>query len=377
VRRVQAQLETNDYRSTRSWHRWRALHRAGYRLIPLAAVPVWLVLLAVVSLAGFSTDPLGAPGFAAVSTTVATVPVIAAVRAIIRPDGQYRRGFSVRAVVFFLFAVIGTAAAAGEGYARQVIPAGDLQGAVILGLVAAPAAAACLPLAAIPAAFPRYRLIRRMIKQDTLLAAAGALLAVLYELRSTAACSPVAQRLRQCRFLEGAASSLSRDLLPEPAVSRLGSGDWLARRAAGWAEAIRHIQRQVIAPIPGGQAKVEALLAHEIRCLVTGDLGALAWREPPPPPSRHATLRRQAISAARAFVVAALPLAAVLAAQPLVHASPAVFSWARIATAVWALLYVLLSIDPAMRDKIGAARDLADLMQTAPAPAFRDTQQHR
>jgi hypothetical protein len=45
-----------------------------------------------------------------------------------------------------------------------------------------------------------------------------------------------------------------------------------------------------------------------------------------------------------------------------------VFSWARIATAIaiWALLYVLVSIDPSIRDKIGAARDLAGLVQTAP-----------
>jgi hypothetical protein len=281
-------------------------------------------------------------------------------------------------VVIFLFAVAAAGAAAAEGYARQVIPAAGLQGAVILGLLAAPAAVACLPVAAIASAFPLYRLGRRMVLQDTLLAAADELLMVLYDLRSAGACRPMGQRLRHGRYLEAAARNLSRGLLPEPAVSRLGSGDWLARRAAGWAEAIRHIQRQVIAPVPGGQGKVEALLAHEIRCLVTGDLGALAWREPPPPPSRRATLRRQAVSAARAVVVAALPLAAVLAAQPLVHASPAAFDWARIATAVWALLYVLLSIDPAMRDKIGAARDLASLMQTAPAPGSRDVQQqHR
>ena len=377
VRRVRAQMETIGYRNTRDWHTWRELHRAGYRLIPLAAVPVWLVLLAVVSLAGFSTDPVGAVGFAAVSAAVATIPVIAAARAIIRPDGKYRRGFSVRAVAFFLFAVMAGEAAAAEGYANQVMPAAGLQGAVILGLIAAPAAAACLPIAAIAAAFPRYRLQRRMILQDTPLVATDILLNVLYDLRLAGACRPMGQRLRHCRNLEYAARWLSRDLLPTPVVSRLGSGDWLARRAAGWAEAIRHIQRQVIAPTPGGQGKAEALLTHEIRCLVTGDLGALAWREPPPPPSRRATIRRQAVSAARAIVVAALPLAAVLAAQPLVHASPALFGWARIATAVWALLYVLLSIDPAMRDKIGAARDLASLIQTTPAPGSRDIQQHR
>jgi hypothetical protein len=71
VQRVRAQLETNGYRYTRRWYRWLALHRAGYRLIPLAVVPVWLVLLAVVWLAGFTTGPLGVPGFAAVSAVSA------------------------------------------------------------------------------------------------------------------------------------------------------------------------------------------------------------------------------------------------------------------------------------------------------------------
>jgi hypothetical protein len=85
------------------------------------------------------------------------------------------------------------------------------------------------------------------------------------------------------------------------------------------------MQRQLIAPVPGGQSKLEALLAHEIRCLAAGDLGALAWREPPPPPSRRATLRRQAISAARAIIVAVLPFAAVLIVQPFLHASPGLF----------------------------------------------------
>jgi hypothetical protein len=199
----------------------------------------------------------------------------------------------------------------------------------------------------------------RMTRQDRLLSAANLLLLVLHDLRSARIYHGMDKRLQQCRYLEFAARYLTRDLLPHAEVSQLGSSDWLARRAAGWAEAIRHMQRQVVAPIPGGQGKVEALLIHEIRCLVTGDLGALAWREPPSPPSRRATLRRQVISATRAIVVAALPLAVVLLAQPFLHASPGLFSWARIATAIWALLYVLLSIDPSMSEKIGAARDLS------------------
>jgi hypothetical protein len=41
----------------------------------------------------------------------------------------------------------------------------------------------------------------------------------------------------------------------------------------------------------------------------------------------------------------------------------------RISTAAWALLYVLLSIDLTIRDKIGAARDLADLVRPTTPPA--------
>ena len=95
---------------------------------------------------------------------------------------------------------------------------------------------------------------------------------------------------------------MAQDLLPGT-IRLLGAGEWLARRTAGWAEALRHMQRQLVAPVPGGQAKLEALLAHEIRCLATGNLGALAWREPPPPLPRRAQVRHQAITAARAIVV--------------------------------------------------------------------------
>jgi len=240
--------------------------------------------------------------------------------------------------------VIVAEAAAGEGYASHVLPSAGLSGAAVLGLVVAPAAVACLPIAWTPVFIRQVRWSRRMTRQDSMLRAINGLLIVLHDLRSAQVHHGMAERLLYCRRLERVARCLTKDLLPNSDVSYLGSGDWLTRRAAGWAEAIRHMQRQVIAPVPGGHGKVEALLAHEIRCLATGDLGALAWREPPPPPSRRTTLRRQAISAARAVVVAALPLVAVLAAQPFVHASSAVFAWARIATAIWALLYVLLSI---------------------------------
>lgn len=375
VQRVRAQLETSEYRYTRRWYGWLALHRIGYRLIPLAVIPVWLVLLAVVSMAGFATGSAGVASFAAVSAVIATIPVIAAVRAILWPTGRYRLEFSPRAVIILLSIVIAVEVAAAEGYARHILPSAGWSAAVVLGLVVIPAAVACLPIALAPVAALQVRWFRRMRRQDGPLAAIDSLLSVLHDLRSVRIHRGMDERLLNCRRLENAARCLTRDLLPHAEISYLGSKEWLERRAAGWGAAIRHIQRQVVAPVPGGQGKVEALLAHEIRCLVTGDLGALAWREPPSPASRRATLRQRAISASRAIVVAALPLAVVLAAQPFVHASSPLFNWARIATAIWALLYVLLSIDPAMGDKISAVRDLASLTQTAPRPASRDIQQ--
>lgn len=374
VQRVRGQLETSGYRYTRRWYGWLALHRAGYRLIPLAVIPVWLVLLAVASLAGFAAGPAGIPGYAAVAAVVATIPVIVAARAILWPTGRYRLVPSPRAVIIFLFIVMAAEAAAGEGYAHHVLTSAGLPGAAVLGLVVIPAAVACLVIAWAPVAVLQVRWFRQRRRQDGPLFVIDRLLIVLHDLRCARIYRGMDNRFLNCRRLEDAARCLARDLMPSSEVSYLGSGEWLARRAAGWAAAIHHMQRQIATPVPAGHGKLEAFLVHEVRCLVTGDLGALTWREPPPQPSRRAVLRRQAISAARAIVVAALPLVVVLAAQPFVHASTPLFNWTRIATAIWALLYVLLSIDPAMREKISAARDLASLTQTAPGSTSRDHQ---
>jgi hypothetical protein len=376
AQRVRGQLETYEYRYDRLSYGWLAMNRAGYRLIPLAVVPVWLVLLAVVSLARITQGNTDALSLAAVSAVVATIPAIAVVLVMLKPNGQYRHDVSYRLVVAFFLAVVVAEAAAGDGYAHHLLPAGGWRAPVVLGLIASPATVVCLPIASVlvNALFARQA---RQIRHDSLLPVLNLLLLVLHDLRSSKNDRGLPQRLDHCRYLEFAARRLAHDMLPPSSISSLGSGDWLTRRTAGWAEAIRQMQRQVIASVPGSEGKLVALLTHEIRCLAAGDLGALAWREPPPPPSRRATLRRRAVSTVRALVVAVLPIAAVFVTQPFLHASPSLFGWARITTGIWALLYVLLSIDPAIRDKIGAARDLADLIHTVPAPPSHDDQRQR
>jgi hypothetical protein len=138
---------------------------------------------------------------------------------------------------------------------------------------------------------------------------------------------------------------------------------------------MRHIQRTIIAFVPGTQQKIESTLAHEIRCLVNGDLGTLSWRQPPAPLSRRVKVRRLFISGIRTVAVAVIPFGAVIASRPLLHVNSAVFNWAWIGSAAWALLCLLLSIDPALREKINTARDLAQLAQGFAAPSDRDVEQ--
>lgn len=63
--------------------------------------------------------------------------------------------------------------------------------------------------------------------------------------------------------------------------------------------------------------------------------------------------------------MAALPLGAVLVGQAVLHFSTEVFRWASIATGIWALLYVVISLDPAVREKIDTARSLVDTVHEA------------
>lgn len=377
---LRAQLTTLNYRYKQLSHRFWTLFLTGYRMVPLAVFPVWLVLLAVVTQAGFQHDFTNAAEFSAVSAVVATASVVSVTWGLITPGGRVRFPFLLRlstrtVIITGFFVPVALETLAGEGYARHLLPGVGWWGAVVLGLIVIPASVACLPAGALVVGM-RWRRHHRDIGRDILLDALDSLLRVHHDLTAPRAFRGMRQRLYECRLLELAAHRVERDLLPPSAISNLGSGNWLSRRAAGWAEAIRFMQRQVVAPVPGSQDKLERLLAHEIRCMATGDLGALAWREPPPSPSRRATVKRQAISVARAVTVAAIPFAAVLAAQPFLHASPAVFDWARITTGIWALLYVLLSIDPALHEKISTARDMASLFH-APAGSPGDGQQRR
>jgi hypothetical protein len=236
---------------------------------------------------------------------------------------------------------------------------------VVFGFVVLPAVCASMLVSAAALAVLATRQIAGIWRQHCLAVLLDEFLFILRDMQSPARQLDLKQRMKWSRDLEWAARLLTRDLLPLLSLDYLASGDWLRQRAAGWAEAVRHLQRQMLAPVPGSWPKLQARLRHEIQCLAAGDLGALAWRQPPRIPSRRETLGRKSIEVLRAVLVAALPIGAVLTAQAALHFSSGVFRWASIATGVWALLYVIITLDPAIRDKIETARSLTSTLHDA------------
>jgi hypothetical protein len=59
--------------------------------------------------------------------------------------------------------------------------------------------------------------------------------------------------------------------------------------------------------------------------------------------------------------VAAVPLGAVIGLQPVLELAAGQYHWAKIVTAGWAVVCLLMSVDPAIREKLEMVRDLISL----------------
>jgi hypothetical protein len=367
VCRLKVEMENVDYEWSYRLELWSAIFRWQLRLLPAACVPVWLVLYAVVSNAAFLGGQPGVAGGTVISAIVALALATLLVRSQARLDLVWRGILRPTPTVFFVLLAVATVSesAVAEGYAHHGLPAAGLWAWVVFGLAVLPAVCTCMLVAGVSQAVLAGRWVEGSVRQHCLPMVLDDFLSMLLDMQSPARQLDLGQRLHWSRLLEWTARRITRDLLQLPSHGYLASGDWLRQRAAGWAEAVRHLQRQVLAPVPGSWPKLEAQLRHEIQCLTTGDLGALAWRQPHPAPSRRNTLRQRAIEVLRTMLVAALPIAAVLAAQAVLHFSSGVLRWSSITSGVWALLYVIISLDPAIHDKIDTARSLTGTLRDA------------
>lgn len=342
---------------------YQALAPWATRLGSLVVLPIWLVLFLIAGGVHFISGTTSAAWGSALSAGV----VLAA--ALISLGVAYTLGFSSvtrvtwRKLVIFAAIVALFETAIGESYDHQALPAAGWWSWVVFGLVAAPVVAACGMTFMLLGSALAWWHINDAKRADCQAALLDTALLVIDGLDTPARQRDYAMRLRWAIELEDAATLLTKNLVPPSYLRYLSSRDWLAQRMAGWAEALYDVQRKVLAPNSGSHNEAQKVLRQEIKCLATGDLGSLPWRRPPQRPPRRVTLRRQALAAVRAFVVAALPLAVVLTTQPLVHLSSPVFNWARIAAGIWALLYVVITLDPAISDKIDTARSLVGTLR--------------
>jgi hypothetical protein len=342
-----------------------AISRWQLRLLLAACLPVWLVFYLIVSsvifLSGTPGEVLGTLISAAVSVGLA----ILLVRSQVRSDLTLRtsvRPTPTLAAFLLVFAVLAEIAV-GEGYEHNALPTSSWWGWVIFGLAALPTVCASMLVAAAIEAVLGSEWILNVPRKNCQVMLLDMFLYLLRDMQSRQL--DLKLRLDWSRNLEWGARRISSDLLPSDRLRYLGSGDWLRQRAVGWAEALRYMQRELIASVPGGQPKLEARVRHEIKCLAIGDLGALAWRRPPSSPSQRATRARKAIGILRTLLAGGIPLGAVLVAHVVLHYNTGVFQWLIIVTGVWALLCIVTVIDPAIRDKIDTAQSLTSAIREA------------
>ncbi|WP_431910118.1 hypothetical protein [Nonomuraea jabiensis] len=77
-----------------------------------------------------------------------------------------------------------------------------------------------------------------------------------------------------------------------------------------------------------------------------------AWKRPPSRPERVRDRRQIALGVVRTAVVTAAPLSGVLLLQPILGLDAPILGWAKVVGAGWAVAYLLLSLDPSIRDKV-------------------------
>lgn len=370
---VRARIDNVNY----LYHLRIALYKAAVpwlaRLAPVAVLPVWLAFFLILGNARFISGPGGYTWGALLGagtglTALALTVTVLAGLAWLGIGGLAR--VTWRRLVVFCTAVGLFEAAIAEAYDHHGLPATGWWSWIVLGLIAVPALAVGVAAAGLLGGGLAWQNAKAAYHADCPAAVISILLRVLDGLDSPAMQADPASRLKLAVELEDAAELLYRHIVPREYFGYLSSRDWLTQQVTGWGEALRKIQRDILAPNPRGSHRLQATLRHEITCLATGNFGALMWRPSPPRPRRRVVLMHQAAAAIRVLVIAALPLTAVLASQPLLHLSSPVSGWARISAGIWALLYVVISLDPAIGDKIDTARNLAGILRDS-EPANR------
>ncbi len=302
------------------WRRYEvslAISRWLMRLLPMAVLPVWLVLFAVAKMAAFISGSGGMAGGSFVGAIVALGGAVLLTRLFVRSDLTPRLGIvlSLHGLYILCAVTVGLEIGAAIAYDRDLLPSSGWSAWIVLGLISLPAVFMSMMICGMVITFVEWRGTIRVIRNNCQFILSNLLLFILTGLQSPGRCRDLAQRQKWAEDLEWAAKRVRDDLLPSTFLEQVGTGEWLRRRVAGWVEAFHQMQREVVTPVPGGQHKLESVIRHQIQCLTTGNLGALAWRQPSPKAPRRSSFWRTVTAVLRTILVAALPLLAVLVLQ--------------------------------------------------------------
>lgn len=140
------------------------------------------------------------------------------------------------------------------------------------------------------------------------------------------------------------------------------TGEWLATRAAGAAEALRATKRKMLVMKSGNLGSVKRDVRSALEAITSGNYGDMAWMNPPAKPTSP-PLKNRVAEVGRIILLLLLPGAAVIGIGYTGEIDSAVLSWAKIAAAGWFFLYLAVTLDPAIRDKVELARSVAGLVQ--------------
>jgi tetratricopeptide (TPR) repeat protein len=203
-----------------------------------------------------------------------------------------------------------------------------------------------------------YIAIKRLRWSAPRIAILDSLLDLHQEIVSVEARNNLQTRSQWIRSLEFAARTMERDLSAVFRSNDPVTDSWVLERARGAAAALRQVNRQIAVSDPNTWDRIVSVLRSDIKALASGNLAGLRWVQPCTPEPEAKRLRRMVLITLRTIGAMLLPIVVVLIIQPILKFSPNVFTWLRVGSLSWAILYFLLTIDPTLSDKIRTMSDL-------------------
>lgn len=172
------------------------------------------------------------------------------------------------------------------------------------------------------------------------------------------------QRAAWVRDLERTAKLMERALPGVIPWRDLQTTQWASERARGAASALRRMKRWIAAPTAGSWDRLIVALRQELGALASGDLGALRWAPPPPPEAAWQRVLRATLATIRVLIVTVVPIAAVAVLQVALKVTSHYITIAWVASISWAVIYLLVTIDPTVPGKIELARGIFGAIST-------------